>query len=48
MKKCDLKVAIGIDIGGSYTKIALVNTKGEISGYTKFKTLDNNDDQADF
>lgn len=48
MKICDLKVAIGIDIGGTYTKIALVNTKGEISGYTKFKTLDDNNDRADF
>jgi len=48
MKKSYLKMAIGIDIGGSNTKIALVNTKGEISGYTKFKTLDNNDNRTDF
>jgi glucokinase len=48
MKKRDQKVVIGIDIGGTYTKIALVNTKGEISGYSKFKTLHDNDDRADF
>lgn len=47
MKIHNKKVAIGIDIGGTYTKIALVNTKGEISGYTEFKTLDNNENRAD-
>ena len=32
------KIAIGIDIGGTYTKIALVNQGGEVSRLARLQT----------
>jgi glucokinase len=43
-----MKFAIGVDIGGTYTKVGVVNTTGEISDYKKFKTIDNENIRENF
>ncbi len=47
MKK-DIVQAIGVDIGGTYTKIGLVNNKGEISNLQKIRTIVDKNNPAEF
>ena len=42
------QTALGIDIGGTYTKVGLINQKGEITDFHRFPTQANEDTPQPF